>query len=238
MAIFNHGIFSKAKNKLGGVTFQQYEGMQIGKEYQPNVKNPNTTAQQHVRARFKLASQFIASFSSVFTVFGGNISAYTRISRGNILKRIFNVTSWDDEMQYASMTPSDAIAAVNSALSLPVVETPTIAGTAIANATVAAPNGSTVYVNIVAIDEEGNRVGARSYSQSGSGIGQAVIAPITAVTPSYYDITAVATYPDTENGNTTYGNIDDMSQVEVSTAVNSGNINTSQIAYARIPQSA
>lgn len=234
MAIFNHGIFSKAKNKLGGVTFQQYEGMQIGKEYQPNVKNPNTTKQQQVRARFKLASQFVSSFSGVLTVLGGNISPYTRTSRGDMLKRIFRETGWDDEYRQASLTPESAIAAVNNVLSLPVVESPIISGDGIANATISAPRGSTVFVNVVALDEQGNRIGAVQYNQSGSGIGQSVIVPTVTGTPFNYDVAAIATMADTEDGITEYDDIINMSTVNISTSVNSGSINTSRVSYARI----
>lgn len=109
MAKFNHGIFSKAKNKLGGVTFQQYEGMQIGKEYQPNVKNPQTTKQVQNRAKFKVSSGFTALWFAIlqYLNFG---TAYDRFKRGIIVRLSVARTVVSDLTNTASVSISDALA--------------------------------------------------------------------------------------------------------------------------------
>lgn len=110
MAIFNHGIFSKAKNKLGGVTFQQYEGMQIGKEYQPNVKNPNAPAQIATRTRFSLASKTVALlYPWLSPVMKANGIDYERFQRGNTLKKLMAAITYDDAEDFAVMSNFPAL---------------------------------------------------------------------------------------------------------------------------------
>lgn len=104
MAKFNHGIFSKAKNKLGGVTFQQYEGMQIGKEYQPNVKNPNAPAQVATRTRFSLASKTNSMlFPWLSPIMKATGISYERFQRGAMLKKLMGVITYDATEQHAIM---------------------------------------------------------------------------------------------------------------------------------------
>lgn len=60
-----YGIFGKGSGKVGSSVFAISGGEQIVREYNPVVSNPNTDAQQKVRARFKLLSQLAASLASV-----------------------------------------------------------------------------------------------------------------------------------------------------------------------------
>lgn len=89
MARQNHGPLSRAKGKLGGVVYQQYEGMQISREYQPVVKNPQTTKQTENRAKFKLSSQIVAQFSQVFNIRLSKLSIYTRSRRAACVNAIY-----------------------------------------------------------------------------------------------------------------------------------------------------
>lgn len=90
MARQNHGPLSRAKGKLGGVVYQQYEGMQISREYQPVVKNPQTTKQVENRAKFKLSSQIVAQFASVFNVRLAKLSIYARSRRAACVNAIYS----------------------------------------------------------------------------------------------------------------------------------------------------
>lgn len=102
MARFNHGIFTKTKGKLGGVVFQQYEGLQIGKEYQPNVKNPSTAPQVASRACFALASKVTAAlFPWMSAVMKANGIAYERFQRGEVLNKLRKITTYDAEEEHA-----------------------------------------------------------------------------------------------------------------------------------------
>lgn len=91
MARQNHGPLSRAKGKLGGVVYQQYEGMQISREYQPVVKNPQSDKQVENRAKFKLSSQIVAQFSEIFNTRLAKLSGYTRIRRGAAVNAIYGV---------------------------------------------------------------------------------------------------------------------------------------------------
>ena len=105
MARQNHGPLSRAKGKLGGVVYQQYEGMQISREYQPVVKNPQTTKQVENRAKFKMASQIVAEFSDVLNARLSNLNIYTRIRRGAAVNAIYGIID--------STTPPTSQALVN-----------------------------------------------------------------------------------------------------------------------------
>ena len=59
---------SKGSGKLGSTVFAVNSGVQIAREYQPKVANPNTEAQQDTRARFKLMSQLSAVMAPVIAI--------------------------------------------------------------------------------------------------------------------------------------------------------------------------
>lgn len=59
---------SKGSGKLGSTVFAVNSGVQIAREYQPKVSNPNTEAQQDTRARFKLISQLSAVMAPVIAI--------------------------------------------------------------------------------------------------------------------------------------------------------------------------
>ena len=106
MSRMNHGPLTKTKGKLGGVVFQQYEGMQVAREYQPVVKNPQSTKQVENRAKFKLSSQIVAQFKEVISARLGKISNYERIRRGAAINAIYGIV--DDS------TPDNPQALINS----------------------------------------------------------------------------------------------------------------------------
>lgn len=62
------GILGTASGKLGEGVAATVAGQTILRQYQPNVKNPNTDAQVAQRARMKLASQLAAAMSTVIVI--------------------------------------------------------------------------------------------------------------------------------------------------------------------------
>ena len=58
------GLTGKMSGKMGSVVFRVREGEQIVTQYNPIVKNPNTTAQSTQRVSFKLMSQVAAAMAS------------------------------------------------------------------------------------------------------------------------------------------------------------------------------
>lgn len=67
MAI-QQSLFGKINGKIGGVVFATSGGVQITREYNPNVSNPNTEAQVNQRARMKLMSQLSSAMAPVITM--------------------------------------------------------------------------------------------------------------------------------------------------------------------------
>ena len=62
--------------KVGNIVLTSVGGEVVGREYNPNVANPNTKPQQNTRSKFKLASQLSASMAPVIAIKKeGNVSA-------------------------------------------------------------------------------------------------------------------------------------------------------------------
>lgn len=61
-------ILGQGRGKLGAAVFSSTNGQQVVRQYQPNVKNPNTVAQTVQRARFKLMTQIASSYAPVIAI--------------------------------------------------------------------------------------------------------------------------------------------------------------------------
>lgn len=83
MAI-QQSLFGKINGKIGGVVFSTSGGVQITREYNPNVANPNTKAQVNQRARMKLMSQLSSAMAPVITMQKmGLVSARNQFTKKN-----------------------------------------------------------------------------------------------------------------------------------------------------------
>lgn len=83
MAI-QQSLFGKINGKIGGVVFSTSGGVQISREYNPNVANPNTEAQVNQRARMKLMSQLSSAMAPVITMQKmGLVSARNQFTKKN-----------------------------------------------------------------------------------------------------------------------------------------------------------
>lgn len=71
-----NSILGKMTGKVGNIVLTSVGGEVVGREYNPNVANPNTSAQQNTRGKFKLASQLSATVAPVIAIKKeGNVSA-------------------------------------------------------------------------------------------------------------------------------------------------------------------
>lgn len=234
MAKFNGGIFSKVKGKLAGVVFQQYEGMQVGKEYQPNVKNPSTENQVINRAKFKGASQMVALFGSIFVIALANVSPYVRTLRGMAVKALRRAFTWVEVDKAASIEIAEAAAAINAIANNVVVPAPILAGTSISNATLAADEGDTVFYRIAALDEDGVTIGVSETTFTMASDPVAIVAPRTAGTPDKYTIAAVATRNVAGMGDPNYSNLINANLIEVYRRVNAGDVISSPVTMGSV----
>lgn len=200
MARQNHGPLSRAKGKLGGVVYQQYEGMQISREYQPVVKNPQTTKQTLNRAKFKLASQFVAQFAEVLEPRLAKISAYKRVLRGVAVNAIHAIAEPDSDN--VATTVIEIVGAIN-AKSMQDFEAPTISTSTPGQAGIVAADGDTVIVCVCGYGPNGE-VESRSissYTSDGTSKSYSNIGSTESV------IMVVATRATTEAGRATLGNL-------------------------------
>lgn len=241
MAKFNGGIFSKAKGKLAGTVFQQYEGMMVGKEYQPNVKNPNSLAQVTNRAAFKLASQLVALYQYVMIVAAANFSRYTRAIRGKLVNVIRqNVDLADPELPAISL--ATATTAVNGIHALATIPAPVIAGASISVASITATTGDVVRYTIVAYGSNNNILGTSQEEYTAGATAHTIIVPVTVETPAFYDVMAVAMRPTTDTGAAIYDNIGTNDvlgyNLQAERLVAAGDVEVSHVASASIPQTA
>lgn len=71
-----NSVLGKMTGKVGNIVLTSVGGKVVGREYNPNVANPNTQPQQNTRSKFKLASQLSASMAPVIAIKKeGNVSA-------------------------------------------------------------------------------------------------------------------------------------------------------------------
>lgn len=227
MARQNHGPLSRAKGKLGGVVYQQYEGMQISREYQPNVKNPQSATQVQNRAKFKNASQLLAIFKEAITIRLAKSSIYTRMRRAVAVNALYSVAAVvDDE---ASTIPfEDAVAAINAKnMTEYAAPASVVSGQ---NYSVTAPTGATIFGVIAGFDDAGKLVARKVVSTT------ATSSPATF--PILENVAAqramfLYTIAATEDGRAQYSNIISQStelSIDVTRLVNEGTAEVSDIS--------
>lgn len=227
MARQNHGPLSRAKGKLGGVVYQQYEGMQISREYQPNVKNPQSEKQVENRADFKLASQMVALYKEVINARLGKLSIYTRTRRGAALEALKRIATTDGN-NGRQIVLVEAVSALN-AKSLSEYSAPTIVNNE-TEIEVTAPTGSIIIGVIAGFDNSGKFVGRKVVGAESQG------AAITFSVPANFLLTKsmfVYTIASTEEGRAVYDNISDPDAVlslDFARLVSTGDLSVSDIA--------
>lgn len=227
MARQNHGPLSRAKGKLGGVVYQQYEGMQISREYQPNVKNPQSEKQVENRADFKLASQAVAMFKEVINARLGKLSIYTRTRRGAALEALKRIAV-DNGSGQREISFAQAISVLN-AKSLTEYGAPTVEENS-GSLKVTAPADSAILGVIAGFDTNGVYVGRKVVTGAGTG------APVNFNIPSDYNMSkSMFVYMVTpeEEGKAIYDNIEDPEaalRLDVARLVSAGELAISDIA--------
>lgn len=228
MARQNHGPLSRAKGKLGGVVYQQYEGMQISREYQPVVKNPQTTKQTENRAKFKLSSQLVAQFKEVFNARLSKLSIYTRMRRAAAVNAIY-ATVDDGTPDTPQALIASVIAAIN-AKSMSAKAAPNF-NYADSELRVDAPSGDTVLCVVCSYDAtKGELTGRTMNSFESAGTAQVV----TSQNPDRQIAMAVALTPSTENGRASISNITANAtswENEIARSVAAGDIEVSNMSY-------
>lgn len=234
MARQNHGPLSRAKGKLGGVVYQQYEGMQISREYQPVVKNPQTTKQTENRAKFKTASQITAQFAEVINARLAKLSIYTRKRRAASVNAIYAAASVTHGTSEALF--EDVVANLN-AKSMSVIDAPTFNhGTGNAIDIVATSGDVVVYV-ACNYDQDGKLISRLEEKYTSDGTAKAVEPDANAST---FALMAVAMRASTEEGAATLGNLvgkNEKWEVVISRAVAAGDVEISDIAGKMGPMS-
>ena len=226
MARQNHGPLSRAKGKLGGVVYQQYEGMQISREYQPVVKNPQTTKQTQNRAKFKTASQVVAQFNEALNVRLAKLSIYTRERRGAAINAIYRVV--ETAPNGVSTAFENILRSINSK-SMSTIESPTV-GTGAGNVpTITATNGDVVTYIAANYDVDGKLISRSVETFTSDGTAKAINPADNAVT---FGFMAVATRATTEDGRAILSNIAGINNtylLEISRAVAAGDVEISDL---------
>ena len=227
MARQNHGPLSRAKGKLGGVVYQQYEGMQISREYQPVVKNPQTTKQTENRAKFKMSSQIVAQFKEVISPRLSKLSIYERMRRAAAVNAIYGVI--DDG---TPSTPQALLASVVSAINAKNVSAIAAPDLNVSNNTLSIEmdEGFTVLYKLCAYDTtKGELLGAFSESYEATSTPHAV----NLISNARNVVMAVAFRALTDAGRATISNIVSNAtgwQNEIARATTAGDIEVSSMS--------
>lgn len=227
MARQNHGPLSRAKGKLGGVVYQQYEGMQISREYQPNVKNPQSEKQVENRADFKLASQTVALYKEVINARLGKLSIYTRTRRGAALEALKRIATTGDQGERMIVFDT-AVSAIN-AKSLTEYAAPTLTS-GVGAIGVTAPADSVILGVIAGFNSNGDFVGRKVVSEVGTGTAVDVRIPDGYTTAKAMFVYTIASEVE---GKATYDNITDPEialRLDYGRLVAAGDVEISDIA--------
>lgn len=108
-------LYGKTTGKIGSIVFSTSGGETIAREYNPNVSNPNTSAQINQRARLKLMSQLSASLAPVIAIpKQGLVSA-----RNAFTKKNFDLSMADNGVAQISY---ENVQLTNGNLGLPTIE--------------------------------------------------------------------------------------------------------------------
>lgn len=119
------GITGKLSGKMGSAVFRVREGQQVVTQYNPIVKNPNTSGQQGQRAKFKLMAQLAAVMASGI----GTLSVTKRKSKGTPSQRnaftslnfpLVTVTSEGQDVK--ASIPMEQLKLTSSFVDLPAVQ--------------------------------------------------------------------------------------------------------------------
>ena len=233
MARQNHGPLSRAKGKLGGVVYQQYEGMQISREYQPVVKNPQTSKQTTNRAKFKLSSQLVAQFSNTFNARLAKLSIYTRIRRGAALNAIYNIIDASAPTSPEALI-DDVIAALN-AKSVSGIAGPTFGSGTGSTKNITAAAGDTVVYTVVQYNSDGAPVSIEQNEYNSDGAPKSIDI-LNAPDANSAVAMAVSFHALTEDGRATISNIqneDSSWLVSVSRGIAAGDVEVSNLSGER-----
>ena len=227
MARQNHGPLSRAKGKLGGVVYQQYEGMQISREYQPVVKNPQTTKQTLNRAKFKMSSQIVAHFKEVISSRLSKLSIYERMRRASAVNAIYGVVN--DGTPSTPQALLDSVVAAINAKNVSAILAPSLN---VSNNTLSIEMdaGFTVLYKLCAYDTaKGELIGALSESYEATSTPHAV----NLMSNARNVVMAVAFRALTDAGRATISNIASNStgwQNEIARATTAGDIEVSSMS--------
>ncbi|MBQ5896234.1 MAG: hypothetical protein IIW75_06690 [Bacteroidaceae bacterium] len=227
MARQNHGPLSRAKGKLGGVVYQQYEGMQISREYQPVVKNPQTTKQVENRAKFKLSSQIVAQFKDVLNIRLAGLSIYTRMRRAASVNAIYKIVTTATPSTPSALV-SSVVAAIN-AKNVSSIIAPAINHSG-SGLSIEMDSGFTVTYTVAGYDKTtGELISVRTETYTSTGAAKEV----ELMSDGRNVVMAVAYRALTESGRATISNAtadNSAWQNEIARSVAAGDIETSNLA--------
>lgn len=144
-----NSVLGKMNGKVGNIVISTVGGEVIGREYNPNVSNPNTQSQQGGRSKFKLVSQLSATMAPVIAIKKeGNVSARNQFIKKNYGSVRYGTGTADINLNVVQLTKSNlAFAGFNANRT---------AGTAIAvelNADSAAALSRVVYIGYRKLDD-------------------------------------------------------------------------------------
>lgn len=102
-----NSILGKMTGKVGNIVLTSVGGQVVGREYNPNVANPNTASQQNTRSKFKLASQLSAAMAPVIAIKKeGNVSARNLFVKENFAAINYNQGVADINLNVVQLTKS------------------------------------------------------------------------------------------------------------------------------------
>lgn len=137
-----YGILGKGSGKLGNSVFSIDSGVQIMKEYNPEVKNPRTERQVAQRSKFKLMSQIAAALAPAIAIKREKLVS----ARNQFIGKNLELVEWNQD------TASVALPNLSLTLGNSVCPVPTISAVGGNTIKVEYPNGfSAQFASVIAV---------------------------------------------------------------------------------------
>lgn len=224
-----NSVMGKMTGKVGNIVVASVGGEVIGREYNPNVTNPNTQPQQNTRAKFKLASQLSATMAPVIAIKKeGLVSARNQFTGINFPKISYSEGAASINLNQVELTKSNrSFAGFNADRT---------GGTAIAvelNANSAAALSRVVYICYKKNDDGSLQLlSSKTCSTPGSNGLFADSLPYTAdaVVMYAYGIKDLEAGITTKFGNMQAPSAEDVAQLLVSSSENMGSVQLTKTA--------
>lgn len=187
-----YGLSGLITGKMGGGVFSIRNGVQVWRQYNPNVANPKSESQVEARAKLKLLSQLSAALKdSIAFRKKGIVSSRNLFTRANYEVLSQSVITSND---VTAVVPVVDLDLTGGMIDLPALETPTISGNSVSVALSSAAMAgiSNVYYALYGVKDDSRLVFIGNTVVESAGVNRTFAGTIEGTMPSEGSIVCYA----------------------------------------------